>query len=77
MKKDRPRRPWLGRSRRGDLQNNEFDLTIRPVMVRALIVAHEPRQARVAGEAYVMRISSFPRGLPLDAGRPTSESDEK
>jgi hypothetical protein len=34
------------------------------------------RQARVAGEAYVMRISSFPRGLPHDAGRPTSESDE-
>ena len=55
MKKDRPRRPWLGRSRRGDLQNNEFDLTIRPVMVRALIVAHEPRQARVAGEAYVLQ----------------------
>ena len=53
MKKDRPRRPWLGRSRRGDLQNNEFDLTIRPVMVRALIVAHEPRQARIAGQLNV------------------------
>ena len=55
MKKDRPRRPWLGRSRRGDLQNNEFDLTIRPVMVRALIVAHEPRQARIAGQLNVRR----------------------
>jgi len=28
-------------------------MTTRPVMVRALIMAHEPRQARVAGEAYV------------------------
>ena len=55
MKKDRPRRPWLGRSRRGDLQNNEFDLTIRPVMVRALIVAHEPRQARIAGQLNVLQ----------------------
>jgi hypothetical protein len=59
--KDRPRRPWLGRSRRGDLQNNEFDLTIRPVMVRALIVAHEPRQARIAGQLNV-RTSRFARG---------------
>jgi hypothetical protein len=28
-------------------------MTTRPVMVRAMILAHEPRQARVAGEAYV------------------------
>ena len=58
MKKDRPRRPWLGRSRRGDLQNNEFDLTIRPVMVRALIMAHEPRQARIAGQLNVRQTPS-------------------
>ena len=30
-----------------------FTSTTRPVMVRAMILAHEPRQARVAGEAYV------------------------
>jgi len=36
-------------------------MTTRPVMVRAMILAHEPRQARVAGEAYV-GTTRFARG---------------
>ena len=58
-------KPWSENSRwrecalhssahRPDFPNNCFDLTIRPVMVRAGIMAHEPRQARIAGQAYVM-----------------------
>jgi len=38
-----------------------FTSTTRPVMVRAMILGHEPRQARVAGEAYV-RTTRFARG---------------
>ena len=56
MKKDRPRRPWLGRSRRGDLQNNGFDLTPRPVTQSARFGLWQiARQARVAGQAHVSR----------------------
>ena len=49
-----------------------FTSTTRPVMVRAIILGHEPRQARVAGEAYVMCVASFPSGFSLDAEKPTT-----
>ena len=68
-------KPWSENSRwrecalhssahRPDFPNNCFDLTIRPVMVRAGIMAHEPRQARIAGQAYV-RTTRFARGKAL------------
>jgi len=39
--------------------NNRFDLTPRLVMVRAECWEHEPRQARVAGQAYVIWTESI------------------
>ena len=59
-------KPWSENSRwrecalhssahRPDFPNNCFDLTIGPGMVRAVILMHEPRQARIAGQAYVRR----------------------
>ena len=64
--------------RKPGFPNNGFDLSNAFVTQSARFGSLQiARQFAFAGQAYVMRISSFPRGLPHDAGRPTSESDEK